>query len=98
MIILQIEIDDGAFPQREGDAPIAGNADAPCAGAVASQSVNTPAWRPQDALCIRRQDQGGNHPPDSGLEIAAQFATIIVSNEAPKPSMAYRANSWQDVR
>jgi hypothetical protein len=57
---------------------IRGALNAQGSGAVACQLVNTPAWGAKDALGVRRQDKSCHHPPDSGFEVAAHAAGIII--------------------
>jgi hypothetical protein len=65
---------DLAALDSEGDAPVAGNRNAPGPGAVARELVHAPTGRCAQALDVRSGDEKGQHVADALHEVAAQFA------------------------
>ena len=87
MVVLQIEVADFALPNLKGQPPVAADRNAPYAGAITLQLMNSPARRPLQGLDVRRRNQRGQNPPYALHEVAAHLAAVVVSNEAQQAPM-----------
>ena len=91
MIVLQIQIDDVTVPKPDGQAPIAGNADAPGPCSLAFQFVNALAGWAENAADVLRQHKRGDHLANPARQIAANRPVIVLFDQASQSAMSNRS-------
>jgi len=82
VVILQIQICHRVTLYIEGQAPVAGNADAPRSGPIPHKLVDAPSRRASDTGHILGGDQDcqdSSYPFD---KIASKFAALVVFDQA----------------
>ena len=82
MIVLQVEVEDFALPNVEGQPPIAADRNAPRCGAVALKLVDVLAGRSANAAHVGRCNQHREDAPEPPHKIGAEFPAVVVSDEA----------------
>jgi len=87
MVILQVQVEDFALLNVEGDPPIAADGNAPGSGAVALELVNAPSGGTGNRIHVRRRNEHRQNVAEPLHEIGTKLAGIVVLNETQKSSV-----------
>src|SRR5437588_4276950 len=92
VIVLQIEAPDFVLSDLKSHPPIATDRNAPCSGAVASELVNTPAGRTNDAAHVGCRDQHREDVAQSLHKVIAEFPAVVLFDEAQEAPVPDASN------
>lgn len=87
MVVLQVQVRNFAVLNLKGDAPIAGNGDAPRPRTVPDKLVNPPSGRPAYFIDIGGMDQSAQDVPDPSYLIRPHTPGIIAFDKGLQPFM-----------